>query len=278
MKNLFSIGEVSRYQNISKQTLIFYDKIDLFKPAYVDPDNGYRYYSVYQLDYLDTILIMKKIGFSLKEIREHMRQYTIDRSLIAFRGQLSVIDQKIEELKLIRSRVGQRCAQMESAMIHAQKKDAVVIENVSTSYILYRNVAKPYRLQDISIATKQCFTDAFQKKLPIFFQSGVKVPLTHILRQRYTEATLAFLPIEKTDQDPCILQLPAGTCATFYHVGDYESIGQSYQQLLAYCKQNALQIVSDSYELCINDYLTSRDENEYITKIMFYVQPADNLL
>src|SRR5699024_1424777 len=58
-----SIGEVAKYQNISKQTLIFYDKVGLFRPAWVDPANGYRYYSASQLDYLDTILIMKQIGF-----------------------------------------------------------------------------------------------------------------------------------------------------------------------------------------------------------------------
>ncbi len=58
MKNLFSIGEVAKQQNISRQTLIFYDKIGLFRPAYVDPATGYRYYSVGQLDYLDTICII----------------------------------------------------------------------------------------------------------------------------------------------------------------------------------------------------------------------------
>lgn len=42
MKDMFSIGELARYQNISKQTLIFYDKIGLFRPAYVDPDNKYQ--------------------------------------------------------------------------------------------------------------------------------------------------------------------------------------------------------------------------------------------
>ena len=78
MDNFFSIGELSRYQNISKQTLIYYDRIGLFRPAYVDPDNGYRYYSAGQIDYLNTILIMKKMGFSLREIREHMQHYTID--------------------------------------------------------------------------------------------------------------------------------------------------------------------------------------------------------
>ena len=39
MENLFSIGEVARYQKISKQTLIFYDKIGLFRPDYVDSNN-----------------------------------------------------------------------------------------------------------------------------------------------------------------------------------------------------------------------------------------------
>ena len=40
MKNYYSIGELAGYQNISKQTLIFYDKIGLFRPAYVDPLHG----------------------------------------------------------------------------------------------------------------------------------------------------------------------------------------------------------------------------------------------
>ncbi|MGI6055273.1 MAG: MerR family DNA-binding transcriptional regulator, partial [Clostridium sp.] len=62
MNQFFSIGELSKLQNISRQTLIYYDKIGLFCPSYVDPDNGYRYYSWSQLDSLDTILIMKKIG------------------------------------------------------------------------------------------------------------------------------------------------------------------------------------------------------------------------
>ena len=73
MNNYFSIGELSKLQNISRQTLIFYDKIGLFTPAYIDPENGYRYYHANQLDYLDTICIMKKIGFSLEEIKEHIK-------------------------------------------------------------------------------------------------------------------------------------------------------------------------------------------------------------
>ena len=111
MKNLFSIGELSKLQNISRQTLIFYDKIGLFRPAYTDPDNGYRYYSSSQLDYLDTICIMKRIGFSLNEIKAHMKSFRIENSIAALRKQLSTINHQIEELQMIKNRVEHRCLQ-----------------------------------------------------------------------------------------------------------------------------------------------------------------------
>ncbi|HIT67217.1 MAG TPA: MerR family transcriptional regulator [Candidatus Merdisoma merdipullorum] len=272
MEDLFSIGELSKYQNISKQTLIFYDKIGLFCPDYVDPDNGYRYYSASQIDYLDTILIMKKIGFSLKEIKEHMQHYNIDSSLIALRKQVTVIDRQIQELRLIRNRVLHRCGQMEDAIRHRGSESAVVIEYRDAQYILFREVKSPFTLKEISIATKKCFADSFQEQLPIFFQSGVIVPLRRIREGRFTEASTAFLPIEKTEKVKNIRQLPAGTCACVYHVGDYPSIGRSYQKLLDYCEHHNWNIISDAYEFCINDYITSHDENEYVTKIVFYVE------
>ena len=146
MKNLFSIGELSKLQNISRQTLIFYDKIGLFRPAYTDPDNGYRYYSSSQLDYLDTICIMKRIGFSLNEIKAHMKSFRIENSIAALRKQLSTINHQIEELQMIKNRVEHRCLQLEHSISIRDCSDIVSIEEVSPlirwkcSALLQRNV------------------------------------------------------------------------------------------------------------------------------------------
>lgn len=118
MEDYFSIGELSRYQNISKQTLIFYDKLGLFQPAYVDPNNGYRYYTARQLDELDTILILKKSGLSLQRIKELLEHYTTESSQKVLREQLGAIDRQMEELRLLRSRLSQRCSQLEDANLH----------------------------------------------------------------------------------------------------------------------------------------------------------------
>ena len=271
MDKFFSIGELAKYQNISKQTLIFYDKIGLFHPAYVDPGNGYRYYSSKQLDALDTILIMKKIGFPLKEIREQMQHYNVDTSLNALTKQLTVIDAKIQELQMIRSRIVNRCGQIQQARKYEGAENEILMEDVQEQYLFFQEVEKPWSLSEISIATKKCFSKSFQENLPIYFQSGVMVPLDRILEGRYTEASLAFLPMEKDAAAANVKKLPAGRCVSLLHVGTYESIGRSYEKLLAFCRIHGLKIVSDSYEFCINDYLTSFDENEYITKILFYI-------
>ena len=273
MKNLFSIGELSKLQNISRQTLIFYDKIGLFCPAYVNPENGYRYYSAAQLDFLDTICIMKRIGFSLDEIKSYLKEYTLDTSMVVLRKQLTIIDRQIEELQLIKSRVEHRCLQLEqSAAIRSQYAE-VSVQTVQSQYIVWQEVAAPYTLDRVSMATKQCFVRSFKEQLPVFFQSGAIVPLARSLQGQYTLVSHAFLPIEKCSASG-VVELPAGRCAVTYHTGDYLSIGTAYERLLHYCRAHRLPIISDSYEFALIDYLSTGDETEYITKILFYVEDA----
>ena len=272
MEDYFSIGELSSYQNISKQTLIFYDKIGLFRPAYVDPGNGYRYYSASQLDELDTILILKKCGLSLQAIKELLEHYTTESSLRVLTQQVQVLDRQMEELQMVRSRLAQRCVQLERAGLHREGGNQPRVERLPAQLLLIRPVEPPFTLREISIATKQCFAQAFQEQLPIYFQSGVTVPLERIRAGRYTEASAAFLPIEGTDRAENLLQLSEGLGASIYHRGDYPSIGRSYRRLLEFCQAENLEIRSDSYEFCINDYITTGDESEYLTKIVFYVE------
>ena len=273
MKNLFSVGELSKLQNISRQTLIFYDKIGLFCPAYVDPQNGYRYYSAAQLDSLDTICIMKKIGFSLDEIKTYLKEYTLDTSLVALRKQLTIIERQIQDLQLIKSRVEHRCLQLEQSASIRDKIADVSVQTAKQQSILLQEVAAPYTLEMVSVATKQCFVRSFREQLPVFFQSGAIVPLSRIRQGQYTLASHAFLPIEKCSAAG-VVELPAGPCVVTYHTGDYLSIGIAYERILAYCQEHRLHILSDSYEFALTDYLSTGDETEYITKILFYVEDA----
>ena len=269
MKNMFSVGELARYQDISRQTLIFYDRIGLFKPAFT-AENGYRYYSVKQVDYLDTILLLKKIGFSLDEIREHMESYRAEDSMEVLSAQIGNIERKIEELKLIKSRLEHKVIQLERV-----DKDISLEPFVAEQkeiYLLYAPVKPPRDRKEIAIATKKCYAEALSENLPVFFQSGISVPIEDIERGNYLNASISYLLSDRIPGRKNIRKLSKGKVAGIYHKGDYYEIASSYRKLMDYCMKNNLRIISDSYEFIINDYITSRDEDEYLTKILFYVE------
>ena len=72
MSTYISISEMAKLHGITRQTLIHYDNIDLFKPAKVDT-NGYRYYCKHQIPYLREICFLKSLGISLKDIQQHFQ-------------------------------------------------------------------------------------------------------------------------------------------------------------------------------------------------------------
>lgn len=65
---VFRIGEFARFARVSVKMLRHYDEVGLFRPAWVDPDNSYRYYRADQLPLLNRIVLLKDLGFGLSEI------------------------------------------------------------------------------------------------------------------------------------------------------------------------------------------------------------------
>ncbi len=56
---LLTIGQFAAMHGINKKTLMWYNEIGLFKPASINPENGYRFYTYYQSPILETILLLR---------------------------------------------------------------------------------------------------------------------------------------------------------------------------------------------------------------------------
>lgn len=72
---MYKINNFSKETNISIQTLRYYDKINLFKPSYVDFFTGYRYYQKNQINEIKLIKKLKNIGLSLEKIKHYLETY-----------------------------------------------------------------------------------------------------------------------------------------------------------------------------------------------------------
>lgn len=71
-KKCFSVSELAKLYNISRQTVLYYDKNNLLKPCFRDI-NGYRYYHFKEYTKLEIILNLRKIGLSISQIRDYIK-------------------------------------------------------------------------------------------------------------------------------------------------------------------------------------------------------------
>ena len=72
-EKLFKITEFAKIAGTNRKTLQYYDEIGLFSPAYV-AENGYRYYSLFQLDQLALIAVLRDLGLPLREIKQYQER------------------------------------------------------------------------------------------------------------------------------------------------------------------------------------------------------------
>lgn len=73
----FTIGEFASLFKLSKQTLFYYERNNILRPAYID-ENGYRYYSLEQYFIFDIIINMRKLGIPLKDIAAYLQTRDIN--------------------------------------------------------------------------------------------------------------------------------------------------------------------------------------------------------
>jgi DNA-binding transcriptional MerR regulator len=107
MEKKMLISELALAYGVSRPTLIYYDKIDLLVP-YHDQNTGYRYYSIKDMEKLELILTLKKIGLSLKDIKKSLDNPTHQLNINLLQLRKIELQQKIIELQHIEQLLDKR--------------------------------------------------------------------------------------------------------------------------------------------------------------------------
>lgn len=104
---MYKIGDFSRLCQVTVKTLHHYDDIGLLRPAWVDQENGYRFYSAEQLARVRLILNLKAFGFSLEQISEVLDGDPYSTHLC------DLLQEKQRELRALAHEMQDRLAQLD---------------------------------------------------------------------------------------------------------------------------------------------------------------------
>lgn len=97
MNKYLSIGKVSKLTNVSIKSLRYYDRIGILKPAFINTETNYLYYTEEQLYLLDAITLCIKLGIPLKDLNNYVENDSINLQKLLYDGKI-LAEEKIMEI------------------------------------------------------------------------------------------------------------------------------------------------------------------------------------
>lgn len=236
-RKLLTIGQFAALHGINKKTLMWYDEIGLFKPASIDPENGYRYYHYQQSPILETILLLRELDVSIPEIQDFMKNRSAGNMKCLLDEKIAGLDLQIMHLQAVRK----------TLCNHRQNMDTLLTIDLSE----IRMIEKEERcLVTVDIDKNTSFekevelitAETTRYKLGRLHDAsyGSMIPVSSLLAGRFDDYTRLFIEIPFLDRNSELHIQPKGTYLRTFYKGNWDGLPGRYQEIIEYAGNHGL--------------------------------------
>lgn len=275
-RTILKIGEFARVGQVSIATLRHYDQCGLLKPNALDPDTGYRYYSLDQLARLNRILALKELDFPLEQIARLLEE---DLSLEQLRGMFTLkqaqtqhlIDTEQARLTRLAARIRQieQEGKMPAYEVLLKQVDSLLvasirerIPNISERGHLYERLSAYLDQQGVRRSEPDLLLLHSRHEL---HDDGMSIDM---------EVAMPLPTALPGNEQIRIRTLPGGLMAHTVHTGDDLSLGRAYLALYRWMEDNGYRLTG-SLRLVHLQRAEDMDPSHYVTEVQFPVEKQE---
>ena len=263
---LLQIGDLARMFHLSVSSLRHYERLGLVRPETVDPDTGYRYYSMRQFEVLNTIRYLRILDMPLPEIADFLRNRDVDRIEEKLRIQKEAVVRKRGQLATIERKIDNRLRQLQEA---AQAElDTIVLETAPACRLLWIEGALTIHDHSDMEQPVRRLVERQQEALVFLGKVGVGISAERLRAGQFTEYEGAFLVLDEEDcADGTVARLPETRCAAVRFRGSHLEAPAQYRRLMDYLAANGLEAAGFSREITMIDEGFTSDPEKFLTEI-----------
>lgn len=278
---MLSIGEFSNICQVSTKTLRYYAEIGLLLPNEINPENGYRYYAMEQLETMLFINRLKSYHFSLEEIKKILDSDNLQ-------------EEKLYKALLHKKAIMTTHLQEYTRIIHQLEKDMDRIKQGKSilSYLeeIKVEMVEVDKMNLVSIR-KMVLKEEFEKEYPTCFN----ILLKKIAENKFTMASApmvlyysdTFSPygldtefaiaIKEQDYLAGTRDFYPGLCLKTVLHGSYANLSSVYTKQCMWAKENGYVSTNALYEIYVVDPTQVESEEDLVTEIYFPVTKSSNI-
>ena len=271
---MLTIGEFSNICKVSAKTLRYYAEIGLILPDEINLDNGYRYYSINQLEKMLLINRLKAYSFSLEEIKsifesEGMRDEVLYAALNKKKKEIAAKVQIFEDTLHQIDNDMSNLRKGESILSDMESIDVQLVE-IPVMHLLSirKNVLEPEFSEEYGNCFGELFRKLEEKKL-----TAAAPPMVLFHGDEYTPFGLDTefaIPIKEYavgTRDFC-----PGLCLKTIVQGSYLQLPSVYAKQIEWAKREGYENSDALYEVYVTDPAAVSQESRLVTEVYYPVR------
>ena len=268
---LLTIGQFAALHGINKKTLMWYDQVGLFRPAWIHPENGYRYYSYHQSAVLETILLLRELDVSIDEIRGFMEHRSAASLQKLLEEKMVELDQRIAHLQGLRKTLAHH-QQHTKALLTMDLSSLSVVEKPARQLVTVDIDGATSFEKQVELITAQ--TQKYQLRRLHDAAYGTMISVEALRRGEFDGYTKLFIeppfPLKKRG----LHVQPKGRYIRAFYQGSWERFPEKYREIFAFAQAQGLEPRGYAYEMGINETVVDRIE-DYIVQIEVPVEAGE---
>lgn len=271
---MLSIGEFSNICKVSTKTLRYYAEIGLLEPSEVNPENGYRYYSIEQLEKMLFINRLKEYSFSLDEIKAVLQSEEVqdDNLYLAFIHKKKEIEKQVYNYKQILTQLENDISAIQQGKSIMSYMEDIDVQLVDMPIMYLLSIRKMVQPEDYPTEYIKCYEKLFKRiatdKLTM---SGPPMVLFHSAEYSPSGMDTEFaIPVREyvtgtRDFHP-------GLCLKTVVRGSYTELSSVYAKQIEWAEKEGYQCTNALFEVYVTDPSQIIDEMDNITEVYYPVK------
>ncbi|MEG7283802.1 MerR family transcriptional regulator [Bacillus sp. 0909A] len=272
LKELLSISEMAKLRRITAETLRHYDRVGLFKPAYIDPNTGYRFYSIYQYEVLGTIKELRQIGMTLEEIKIFLTERNTEKSIRILKEKHKALQRNIKELIDLEKSINEKIENF-----HRVSEEGVLpgikIYSLEERFFITKNTKISNDLE-LSYGVIE-IENLMLEKAPLVASNrlGVLIEEEDLLSNHYSAPTTLIARTNHIKDIPeeYVIRIPKGEFVCLRHYGEIWDRTDSLTQLIAFIKEQDYKLAGNALQMVQVDISITDEPNEAMFEIQIPV-------
>lgn len=266
MKNYYKISEISKLYGIGPDSLRYYERLGILKPK--RDTNQYRLYSLKDIYKLNLICDLRKLDFSMAQIKDYLNRQTVENTLDILHREQKLLTQKLTELQEKEQLISERIETLRKA------------EDIIPDCFVLKSFPRRLCVQEQAYITRDEEMDFLIQKLLLRHKKkihnfgsqtiGAFLSVRDLIQGTANVYNSVFFILDKnTCGYDC--ELPAGDYLSCYYRGSYHQNDLCLKKMLDHIREHHLTPLGEPFELYEIDNRDTMNEEEFLTEIQIQV-------